>query len=159
MLAAEVPPILVDAGTIAGVIVAILAAGAAFSKTRAVRYVWRHLISNPIGEWQTKQIESVVAPLGVKLDETATALVDHMGEEVRLREEDFVERAARQDEMDSWRDEVRSDIGNVREDIKDVHRRLDRTLAVVAAGNPEIHEGALRAATIDTEQAEGIDRG
>lgn len=138
----EVPSVLVDAGTVAGIVVALIAAVAAFSKTRPVRFLWRTLVSKPIGEWQVRQIKNAVAPIEKKLDLTAVALVDHMADEIKLRGEDAVrwdeaekrdraDRVMRQRDLDKWRDEVRND-------VRGVHKRLDRTLEAVIAGNPEI---------------------
>lgn len=141
---AEVPPILVDLGLIAGIFTGVLAAVAAFARTRPVRFLWRSLVSKPVGEWQTKQIEAVVKPLEEKLDaaaekidETSTALVDHMGEEVRLREADLIERAGRQDDNDAQFSGIRDAISGLRGDIGTIHGRLDDVLLTVAAGNPE----------------------
>lgn len=135
---AEIPPLLIDAGTLAGILVALLAAVAAFSKTRPVRFLWRALVSEPIGRWQTAQITAVVEPINKKLDGTADALIRHMDDEYDLRLADQQDRQLRQTEMDDWRQEVRGDISDLRGDIRTVHKRFDRTLEAMAVANPKL---------------------
>lgn len=55
---AMVPPILVDAGTMAGLLVALVAAG----RTPPARWVWRLLVHQPTTEWLRSTVAEVIRP-------------------------------------------------------------------------------------------------
>ena len=142
---AEVAPILVDVGTVAGIIVAGAAAVGALSRASAVRWLWRALIGDPITRWSTRVVADQVDPLRAEMSTLSAALVAHMGDEIALRQRDAVDRDRRQDEMGQWRDEIRGDVAAIREDANElkaglgtVHRRVDTALELLADGNPEI---------------------
>lgn len=52
-----------DLGTAAGAILAIGALIAAASRTRPFRWLWRYLITNPVGEWFGGLIDHRLAPI------------------------------------------------------------------------------------------------
>lgn len=153
-LTAEVPMWATDAGTIAGIVVAVLGALALVSKSRPARWLWRTLIGDPATHWLTRTIRAEIDPVKATLDDvaakneaTAIALVSHMTDEVALREADIKDQG-------EWRDEVRADIGSLRKEMRRghaelggrvdvVHERLDETLVALAAGNPEVRTGQL----------------
>lgn len=137
MIYADLPPALVDAGALALALTAILAAFAAFARTRPVRWLWSSLVAKPIGQWLSKQIEVVVAPLHTQIGSVGSALISHTDFEDDLRIADKRDRDLRQVEMDAWRGEVRGDISDVREDIGTIHKRLDLALTAMVIKKPE----------------------
>lgn len=153
---AELPQMVTDLGAAAAVLVALAAALAVCSRSRLVRWLWRALLGDPIGRWAGSIVATQVNPVreelaGLRTDLSAntvdlkdlrTELVTHMGAEESLRSADIETRDRRQDEMDAWRDEVRSDISEVKEEVRTglgtVHRRIDTALQRLADGNPEV---------------------
>jgi hypothetical protein len=143
MIFADVPQVVIDIGAAAAAMVAVIGVLGAFSRSRFGRYLWRHLISVPVGEWQTKQIAAVVAPVQHELVKQGKALISHMDNEDDIRIADRLDRDRRQIEMDEWRTEVRGDIGDLRTDIGKtstaigvLHRRVDDTLIQLVEGHP-----------------------
>lgn len=51
---AAVPQFLVDAAAIATALVAICGGAAVLSRLKPVRWLWRNLVSDPVGEWSAK---------------------------------------------------------------------------------------------------------
>lgn len=151
---AEVPQWATDAGTVAGIVIAVLGALALVSKSPPVRWAWRTVVADPATHWLTRTIRAEIDPVKATLDdvaaknvETSAALVVHMDGEVALREADMKHQG-------EWRDEVRADIGSLRAEMRAghaelggrvdvVHERLDETLVALAAGNPELRPGQL----------------
>jgi hypothetical protein len=58
-----VQTVLVDVGTLAGSLAAILGCCLLVSRLRAVRWVWRTMIADPLAGWQREQVEHVVEPI------------------------------------------------------------------------------------------------
>ena len=50
---------------------------------------------------------------------------------------------ARDRESVEWRTEMRADIEEIKDRVNGVHARVDEALIALAAGNPEIHPGAM----------------
>ena len=136
MTLGELPSSVVDAGALAAVVVAILAAFAALSKTPPARYLWRWLVSEPIGKWQTATIEAALAPMQATAEADRKVVTDHMHEELELRQADALDREHRQAELDTFRDDMRTEVGVMNRNFVGLHRRLDRTLEAIAAGKP-----------------------
>ena len=149
MLLAEVPSILVDVGTAAGAVTAVLVLLALVGKSRLGKWVWRTMVSRPSGDWLTAHVGAVVAPVAVKVDALdgkvsqlsdrdtalAQALLDHMAnEEARLKgaalalAADVALREQRQAELGEWQVEMgtRLDAGDVRFDR--IEGKLDDAL-------------------------------
>lgn len=155
---AEVPQWATDAGTVAGIVIAVLGALALVSKSPPVRWAWRTVVADPATHWLTATIRAVTDPIleaqavaAAKTDETAIALVTHMTDEVALREADIKDSAA-------WRDEVRGELVAIKGEMRRwhtelggrvdvVHERLDETLVALAAGNPEWRDEDVQRST------------
>lgn len=155
---AEVPQWATDAGTVAGIVMAVLGALALVSKSPPVRWAWRTVVADPATHWLTRTIRAVTDPIleaqavaAAKTDETAIALVTHMTDEVALREADIKDSAA-------WRDEVRGELVAIKGEMRRwhpelggrvdvVHERLDETLVALAAGNPEWRDEDVQRST------------
>lgn len=151
---ADALPWLSDAGASATAILALLALAALLLKTRPVKWAWRTVVKKPVTGWlQVTMQTTIQAELALvheklqdvdgKLEDvvadqkgTAQALVTHMDDELAAE-------AVRGQVMDNWRNEVRDDIGELKKGLGVLHTRLDDTLVALAAGNPEIHPGAL----------------
>ncbi len=147
VISAEALPWLLDAGADATAILALLGLFALLIKTRPAKWLWRTLVKRPVTGWLQVTVQSTIQaelePVHAKLEATAQALVLHMDDEVQLRRDDQASDSVRQQEMDDWRAEIREDIGELKDGLGVLHARLDSTLAVLAAGNPEVHPGAL----------------
>lgn len=135
---AELPTWLTDAGTIAGVIIATAAVLGLVARARPVRWLWRQLVSDPIGGWAGGVVSAQVDPVRAELAELSTQLVNHMGAEEDLRAADIADRDRRQDEIDRWRTDVRDDVAEIKTGLGTVHRRIDSALQRLAEGNPEV---------------------
>lgn len=151
---ADALPWLSDAGASATAVLALLGLFALLIKTRPAKWLWRTLVKKPVTGWLQVTVQSTIQaelePVHAKLknvDEkledvvsdqkgTAQALVTHMDDEIAAEK-------VRGQEMKDWRNEVREDIGELKDGLGVLHARLDSTLAVLAAGNPEVHPGAL----------------
>lgn len=125
---AELPTWLTDAGTIAGVIIATAAVLGLVARARPVRWLWRQLVSDPIGGWAGGVVSAQVDPVRAELAELSTQLVNHMGAEEDLRAADIADRDRRQGEMDAWRDEIREEVKDLKSSVGEVHRRIDDAL-------------------------------
>lgn len=64
MVLAEVPERIIDIGTWAGVIVAVIGA----ARTAPGRWLWRRLAERPVGEWLDKKHAQAIAPVLDRLD-------------------------------------------------------------------------------------------
>lgn len=71
MVSGAVPAIVQDFGVWCGVILSFLGVCAALSRTRGARWLWRHIVSQPVGKWITGMVEAVVedkvAPIRAEL--------------------------------------------------------------------------------------------
>lgn len=86
------------------------------------------------------QVQSENTATATELKGTGDALKRHMNDELRKdTERDAADLA--------WREEVRADIAQLENRVTGVHERLNETLLALAAGNPEIHPGALDPST------------
>lgn len=144
LITAELPTWLTDTGALVAIISGVLLLAALVTRSRPVRAVWRRLVSDPITDWQTSIIRSIVDPVAADSAQLRASLEGHMAMEEQLRAVDAVDRDRRQNEMDSWRDEVREDIASIKgtmatkADVRTVHGRIDTALARLAVGNPEL---------------------
>lgn len=148
---AELPTWLTDAGTIAGVIIATAAVLGLVARARPVRWLWRQLVSDPIGGWASGVVSAQVDPVrsdiadvrdsltstDASVSSLAEQLVNHMGAEEQLRTEDMADRERRHAALDAWRAEMLETMAT-KDDIRGVHQRVDDALAALAAGNPEV---------------------
>lgn len=154
MILAELPNWITDAGSLAAALAAVAVVLGLITRARPVRWVWRSLVSAPMGRWfggivsaQVDPVRSDIAELRgdlgtntVDLKALRVELVTHMGAEEGLRSDDIANRDRRQEEMDAWRTEVSDDIAGVRGDIRTVHGRIDDALGALAAGNHEVRQ-------------------
>lgn len=152
MLIGELPNWITDAGSLAAAVAAVAVVLGLLTRARPVRWLWRTLIGDPVGRWAGSIVSDQVDPVRNDIAELRTdlgtntvdlkalrvELVTHMGAEEGLRATDIANRDQRQDEMDVWRDEMRSDIGEVKAGLGTVHRRIDSALHRLAEGNPEV---------------------
>lgn len=151
-MVAELPPLLLDVGTVAGIIIAVAGALGLLSKAPPVRWVWRQLIGDPVTRWQAGVVKDQIAPLRtevaelrLEVAESSTDLITHVRAEEALRVQDIADRDRRQSEADARWDNVSSELAATREDVGEVkaglgtvHRRIDSALTRLAAGNPEV---------------------
>ena len=147
---ADALPWLTDAGASAAALLAVLGLAALLLKTRPVKWLWRTVVTKPATGWLQATIRAELEPMrdelkvvrnevkdAVATDKaTSAALVDHMNDEAQRDE-------LRDQEMNGWRGEVRQDIEEIKDGQKVLHSRIDQALVAVAAGNPEIHPGAM----------------
>lgn len=114
----------------------------------AVRWVWRRLVSQPVSAWAEalfrREVDEAIAPLDARVEQLDRRLSLHMaGEEV-----DAVDRRARQQEMDAWRECVDDWRGQTSRTLKQVtdyqhllrvgHEEIKREVRDAVEGNPEV---------------------
>lgn len=125
--------LLVDLGTIAGAVLAVCALVAAATRTRPFRWLWRHLITNPVGEWFGDIVDRQLADIrGQFVNNGGSTQKDQLDrieqrterlEEAQVQMGDSLhvirtecrveadERSARQSELDERLSEVEAGLG------------------------------------------------
>ncbi len=140
MILAELPQWVIDTGSAAGVVVAVLGAFALVTRAKPVRGLWRVLISDPISRWAGSVVGDAVSDVSHRL----TA---HMEEEEKQRTKADEERAEERQKLTDWREAVdgKLDEGNGRMGaLETSHGEIKTMLADaldrLTAGNPEVRQ-------------------
>lgn len=138
---AELPPVLVDVGALAGIIAAVVTALALLTKTPPMRWLARRLIKEPFGD----MLDTHLAPVTEAIAEGKAAaeqlradLTAHMQREERDIEEERQKREHRQELLDERLDDLAADVAEVKAGLGTVHGRIDLYLG---GGNVEIRRG------------------
>lgn len=109
MLTAELPNWIIDAGSLAAAITAVLVVLGLLTRAKPVRWVWRQLIGEPVGRWAGGIVSAQVDP--VRAD------VAELRNEVAASNERLLTHVQAEDVA---------------------HRRIDSALQRLAEGNPEV---------------------
>lgn len=134
---AEVPERVVDIGTWAGVVTAVVAA----LRTPPGRLLWRRLVARPVGEWLDGKHAEALAPVREELADHGRELV---AQSRRLREHLTTEEAAavRQEELNERivdrLDGNEKRMGRIEAKQDELAGHVMEALAGLAGGNPEV---------------------
>lgn len=135
---AELPPVLVDVGALAGIIAAVVTALALLAKTPPMRWLARRLIKEPFGDMLDVHLEPVTAAIAegkAAAEQLRVDLTAHMQREERDIEEERQKREHRQELLDERLDDLAADVAEVKAGLGTVHGRIDLYLG---GGNVEI---------------------
>lgn len=181
MVLAEVWPLLVDIGTVAGILLAIGGVIGLLSKARPVRWLWRQLLGDPVTRWAGRVVDDRVAPvrgdiaelrtdLGTNttdLSALRTELVTHMGDEVKIRAADITEQGRWQEEVRVRFVRLEGRFVDVDRSIRRLHDRIDgvadgrleprvNARARVALATPPVLDAGTADDWIDEARAEDL---
>lgn len=154
------PPFLEGAlGVLVGIAAGLGALGV-LSRLRPVRWLWRHLVVDPVSEWFRSEVRDEVAPIlaevrpngGASFRDEVTARAEEAeasaakaeamaGEVLRRMAVDAEERTARQTQLDRERRLLATERRQVANQLSDwavLHADLQHTIDRLADGHPEI---------------------
>lgn len=148
MVLAEVPERIIDIGTWAGVIVAVIGA----ARTAPGRWLWRRLVERPVGEWLDVKHAQAIAPILDRLDAQDVKIteqgVELTAQGVRLtghltQEEGDVSRIdGRLESGDQRMGRLEEGQDEIKAGVADMRGELTGALAALTAGNPEVRPHA-----------------
>lgn len=141
MVLAEVPERIIDVGTWAGVIVAVIGA----ARTAPGRWLWRRLVERPVGEWLDGKHAQAIAPVverldvqGVELAAQGVRLSSHL-----VKEEGDVSRIDGLLEVgDERMGRLEEGQAEIQANVAEMRGELAGALAALTAGNPEVRQPA-----------------